>query len=85
MNFLSRKTILLGVKVFFSLTMLTVIFRKVVLRDGADVLWEQLASLSMPWFIVSVLMMLCAVACSVARWGTLLRGQGIHAPWRFLF
>ncbi len=79
-----KKKLILAVKVGFSVAMLWVIFHKVTEQHGADALWQRLGGLSFGWFALAVVMMLCAVVCSVVRWGWLLKGQGIHASWGFL-
>jgi arylsulfatase A-like enzyme/uncharacterized membrane protein YbhN (UPF0104 family) len=79
-----KKKLIFGAKVVFSFAMLWVIFRKVTERQGSEALLRRLGELSWSWFGLSVLMMLCAVCCSVVRWQRLLLGQGIRAPWRFL-
>lgn len=79
-----KKKLIFAAKVVFSFAMLWVIFRKVTERQGTEALLQRLGELSWGWFGLSVLMMLCAVCCSVVRWQRLLLGQGIRAPWRFL-
>ncbi|MCA9581523.1 MAG: sulfatase-like hydrolase/transferase [Myxococcales bacterium] len=80
----TRAKILFGLKLGVSILVLGLIFRKVVLRDGAEDLWERLQHLSWGWVLGAVAMQLVAIAFSTVRWQRLLVGQGIHAPWRFL-
>jgi len=79
-----RKWILILLKAGFSVGMLVVIFRKILARDGAEALADHVGSLSWGWFVLAVAMQLLAVVMAAARWGMLLRGQGIHAPRSFL-
>ena len=79
-----RKWILFAVKALFSIAMLVVIFRKVILRDGSVDLGERLGQISWGWVAAAVLMQLTAIAFATVRWRTLLKGQGIKPSWGFL-
>ncbi len=80
----TKRRLILGAKVAFSLAALVYIYHLVVARDGADTLVHRLAHVSWGWFAAAVAMQLIAVAFSAVRWQRLLVGQGIHASWRFL-
>ncbi len=79
-----KNPLLLGIKVLFSVGMLTVILRKILHREGAEDLGDRIAEISWGWFVAAIAMQLIAVAFSTVRWQRLLVGQGIRAPWRFL-
>jgi arylsulfatase A-like enzyme/uncharacterized membrane protein YbhN (UPF0104 family) len=79
-----KRIALLTAKVVFSAVMLTYVVQKVVSRDGADELWTQLGNLDWGWWFAAVAMQLAAIVAATTRWRVLLKGQGIHAPWRFL-
>lgn len=80
-----KKRLLFLLKLAFSIAMLVVIFRKVLLRDGVAELTERLGNLSLGWVLAAILMQLIAIAFSTVRWQRLLLGQGILPTWRFLF
>ncbi|MCA9600455.1 MAG: sulfatase-like hydrolase/transferase, partial [Myxococcales bacterium] len=79
-----KKRILFAAKLLFSVGMLFVILRKVLVRDGAGDLGTHLAGLRWGWVAGAVLMQLTAIAFSTVRWQRLLIGQGIRPTWGFL-
>ena len=80
----SKKLAFFALKLVFSVGMLAYIFRKVIHRDGAEQLLEQLSDLRWGWVGAAIAMQLIAIGFSTVRWQRLLVGQGIRAPWRFL-
>ncbi|MCG8555898.1 MAG: sulfatase-like hydrolase/transferase [Proteobacteria bacterium] len=60
------------------------VIRRVLLREGADELWDKMSAVVWPWLGAAATMQLCAIATSVLRWQRLLVGQGIRAPARHL-
>ncbi|MEZ4248468.1 MAG: sulfatase-like hydrolase/transferase [Polyangiales bacterium] len=79
-----KKPFFFVLKLAFSVAMLVVIFRKVVLRDGAEDLGARLANLHWGWIAAAIGMQLTAIVCATFRWRTLLSGQGIRPSWGFL-
>lgn len=79
-----RKWSFLLLKVAFSVGMLTWVVRGQLARDGAAELWSRLEALQWHFWALAVCMQLVAIGFAVMRWRLLLRGQGIHAPTRFL-
>lgn len=79
-----KKPLFFFLKLAFSIAMLVVIFRKVVLREGAEDLGARIANLHWGWIAAAVGMQLTAIVCATFRWRTLLSGQGIRPSWGFL-
>ena len=79
-----KKKLVLAGKIVVSVTILALIGFKVLHRENIDGLWARVANLSVGWLVVALCIQLGAVACSIVRWGVLLRGQGIYAPWSHL-
>ncbi len=79
-----KKLLFFAIKLAFSVAMLWHVFGKVAARDGAGELWGRLGDLHWGWWAAAASMQLVAIGFAVVRWRLLLRGQGIHAPWRFL-
>ncbi|HEY8429840.1 MAG TPA: sulfatase-like hydrolase/transferase, partial [Sandaracinaceae bacterium] len=80
-----KSWLLLAFKVAVSSYGLYVVWRRVLARDGAEEIFSSLGRLHWGWFAAAVLMQLTAIGFGIARWKTLLGGQGIGAPVRFLF
>ena len=72
-------------KLVVSAGLLYLIARKVLARQGAEQLAEHLQELRWQWIAVAAAAQLGAMTTSVLRWDRLLRGQGIEAPFRYLF
>ncbi|MCS6797811.1 MAG: sulfatase-like hydrolase/transferase [Myxococcota bacterium] len=79
-----RRAIVIAIKLAFTVTVLVLIYRSVLGREGAAALLERLGSIRWPWLVAAVGIQLLGVGFSLVRWQRLLVGQGIHAPWRFL-
>ena len=79
-----KKPLFFLLKLAFSIAMLVVIFRKVVLREGAEDLGARIANLHWGWIAAAVGMQLTAIVCAAFRWRALLSGQGIRPSWGFL-
>lgn len=79
-----KQLVLLLLKIAFSVAMLVVVFRKVVLREGAADLGARLANLHWGWIAAAVSMQLVAIVFATFRWRALLGGQGIRPRWGFL-
>lgn len=79
-----KKPLFFFLKLAFSVAMLVVIFRKVVLREGAEDLGARIANLHWGWIAAAVGMQLTAIVCATFRWRALLSGQGIRPSWGFL-
>ncbi len=82
---MTKKRLILLVKVAFSVGVVALIYGKVIGRDGAADLWARTQDIQWGWVLGAVVMQLSAVGTSVFRWDALLRGQGITAPLRHLF
>ncbi len=72
-------------KAVVSLLLILVIARKVLAREGAEALAEHVRGLRWQWVLFAAVAQLSAMTTSVLRWDRLLRGQGIEAPFRYLF
>ena len=81
---MDRKKLIALLKVIFSITVVVLIYSKVLKRDGGDTLLSHLADLSIPWLLLAACMQLAAIVLGVIRWHLLLGGQGITAPYRHL-
>ncbi len=81
----SRRWIWLALKACVSALLLYFIARKVLTRQGAEALAEHLQGLRWHWVAFAAAAQLAAMGTSVLRWDRLLRGQGIEAPFRYLF
>jgi uncharacterized protein (TIRG00374 family) len=57
---------------------------KITHQQNIDVLRARLSNLSWGWVGVAVAIQAVAIGFSIVRWGVLLRGQGIRAPWSHL-
>lgn len=79
-----KKPLFFLLKLAFSVAMLAVIFRKVVLREGAEDLGARIANLHWGWIAAAIGMQLTAIVCATFRWRALLAGQGIRPSWGFL-
>jgi hypothetical protein len=79
-----RRTLMIVLKVAVSLGALAYIYKLVFGREGIDQLTRSISELQWQWFGAAVVMQCCAIACGVARWRTLLGGQGLRAPLSFL-
>lgn len=79
-----KQLILLLLKIAFSVAMLVVVFRKVVLREGAADLGARLANLHWGWIAAAISMQLVAIVFATFRWRALLGGQGIRPRAGFL-
>jgi arylsulfatase A-like enzyme/uncharacterized membrane protein YbhN (UPF0104 family) len=82
---MDRKRLFFFAKLIISVGILAWLWGTVIERQGVAELTSHLSSLSWGWLVVAVLMQLCAITCSVVRWDKLLVGQGIHAPFRYLY
>lgn len=81
----NRKRLIFLAKLAVSAGIMAWIVRRILLREGAAQLWQSLSQLHWGWIALAAIMQLSAVACATVRWDLLLRGQGIHAPFRHLF
>ena len=81
----NRKRLIFLTKLAVSAGIMILIIRRVLAREGAVELWRALSGLHWGWIALAALMQLCAILCAAVRWDLLLRGQGIHAPFRHLF
>lgn len=79
-----RRMVVTLIKLALSVAILAEIYRRVLVRDGAEEVLGHLGRLHWGWFALAVLMQLTAIVCGVVRWRLLLRGQAIRAPWHFL-
>ena len=79
-----KKIIFLLLKVAFSVAALAYVVRRVIKKDGAEHIWERLGDISLGFWLLAVVMQLCAIAFAVSRWKLVLKGQGITAPLKFL-
>ncbi len=82
---MDRKRLFFIVKLIISVSILAWLWGTVIERQGVAELASHLSSLSWGWLAIGLLMQLCAITCSVVRWDRLLVGQGIHAPFRYLY
>lgn len=82
---MDRKKLIVLIKLVFSITVVVLIYGKVMQRDGGDSLLTRLTELSLPWLLAAACMQLSAIGLGVLRWDLLLRGQGLKAPRRHLF
>lgn len=79
-----KRTLLTILKLALSLAILGEIYRRVLLRDGAEEILGHLGRLHWAWFALAVCMQLVAIGFGIARWKLLLRAQGLRAPVGFL-
>jgi uncharacterized membrane protein YbhN (UPF0104 family) len=79
-----RRTLLTLLKVAVSFGALALVYSTVLGKDGIGELNRQLGTLRWEWYGVALCMQLAAIGCGIARWRTLLLGQGIHASWKYL-
>ncbi|MET0390857.1 MAG: lysylphosphatidylglycerol synthase transmembrane domain-containing protein, partial [Polyangiales bacterium] len=71
-------------KLAVSLTLLALVYWKLIAAVGASELWTRLSTLTFRWLLVGIAAQLIAMSFSILRWHRLLLGQGIHAPLRHL-
>lgn len=74
----------LGLKIFVSLAILAGIARSIASQQGLSSFGDAIANLGWGWVAAAFGIHLVGVALNVVRYREVLRGQGIHAPWRFL-
>ena len=79
-----RKRLIFLAKLVVSAGIMAEIVRRVLTREGADELWQALSRIQWSWIAMAAVMQLSAVLCATVRWDLLLRGQGIHTPFRHL-
>ncbi|MDH5674355.1 MAG: sulfatase-like hydrolase/transferase [Myxococcales bacterium] len=81
---MTQKRLIFLLKLAVSVGIITIVYGKVMTRDGAAGLGARLSQMSWGWIAASAAMQLCAIAAAVTRWNVLLRGQGVRAPLRHL-
>lgn len=69
------------VKVAVTLGLFVLLFVTV----GAGAIWDGFAGVVWLWVLVRLLLYPVSLFLQVVRWGVLLYGQGVSAPWRLLF
>jgi arylsulfatase A-like enzyme/uncharacterized membrane protein YbhN (UPF0104 family) len=80
----SRRWVLLGIKLLVSAVILIGIVRSIASQQGLSSIGDAIASLGWGWVAAALGVHLAGVALNVVRYREVLRGQGIHASWRFL-
>lgn len=80
----SRRWVLFGIKLFVSLAILAGIARSIAGQQGLGGFGDAIAHLGWGWVAAAFGIHLFGVALNVVRYREVLRGQGIHASWRFL-
>ncbi|MEM1414641.1 MAG: sulfatase-like hydrolase/transferase [Myxococcota bacterium] len=81
---LGNKRAMLALKLAFTVAMLSVVYDKVLKRDGAEDLLGRLGDIDAGWFVLAIAMQLTAITFATFRWRALLRGQGIRPGPGFL-
>lgn len=74
---MNRKTFWTTIRIFVTIGLLIFLFTRVGFDDVTSALWQ--ADLLI--VLLAILLYLCAILANVLKWGLLLRGQGVQAPW----
>ncbi len=70
------------IKIGISVAIAALIIVKVATRDGLSDVVQSIRNANPAWIALGFATQLAAIFCSVFRWKLLLKGQGIHAPFR---
>lgn len=81
----TKARLILGAKLAVAVGIWAGIYLKVSGRENAEELVERLSNIDWKWVPVAAAAQMAAVFCATIRWGKLLEGQGIFAPFRHLF
>ncbi len=80
----ARRWIVFGAKAIVSVGILAGIVRLIANQQGAAGLGDALGQTAWLWVLGALFVHLIGVGLNVVRYREVLRGQGIHASWRFL-
>ncbi len=80
----ARRWVLFGIKLFVSVAILAGIARSIASQQGLASFGDAILHLGWGWVAAALGVHLVGVALNVVRYREVLRGQGIHASWRFL-